>query len=232
MKSVWHFLANFYASSIGKKAIVALTGLVLVGFLVGHLAGNLLVFQGPEATNAYAHKLQGLGPLLWAARLGLLAAVGLHIVATVHLTAQNRAARPETYLVDATLRASRSSKIMLWSGLTIAAFVIYHLMHFTWGTFNRFREPDGPYVLADGRPDVYRMVVDGFREPGNSFFYAIALGLLCSHLTHGVPSVFQTLGLTSPGSRKFIQGAGVAFAILLFAGYLSIPVSVLLGWLH
>ena len=106
--------------------------------------------------------MHDLGPLLWVARIGLLVAVFVHIAATVHLAAQNRAARPEAYVVDATLRASRSSRIMLWSGLTIACFVIYHLMHFTWGTFNRFYDPDGPYVLPDHRRNVYKMVIDGF----------------------------------------------------------------------
>jgi succinate dehydrogenase / fumarate reductase cytochrome b subunit len=229
MRSLWQTACRFYASSIGKKVLVAVTALVLAGFLVGHLAGNLLMFSGPEAVNAYALKLREMGPLLWVVRFGLLAAVAVHIVVTVHLAAQNRAARPEAYAVEATVRATRSSRIMLWSGLTIACFVIYHLMHFTWGTFNRYHDPDGPYALAGGGSNVYKMVVDGFRVWANSGFYLLALGLLCSHLSHGMSSVFQTLGLTTPRTRPLFTVFGWAFALVIFCGFASIPIAVLAG---
>jgi succinate dehydrogenase / fumarate reductase cytochrome b subunit len=172
-----------------------------------------------------------MGPLLWLARIGLLAAVGVHIVATVQLTAQNRAARPVGYAVEATVRATRSSRIMIWSGLTIAAFVVYHLMHFTWGTFNRFHDPDGPYALREGGWNVYKMVVDGFSVWANSGFYLLALGLLCSHLSHGMASVFQTLGLTTPRTRPLFTFFGWAFALVIFGGFASIPIAVLAGGL-
>ncbi|MGI8604584.1 MAG: succinate dehydrogenase cytochrome b subunit [Verrucomicrobiales bacterium] len=232
MKSFRQALCRFYSSSIGKKILVALTGLVLVGFLIGHLAANLLIFLGADALNDYAHKLRSMGPLLWAARLGLLAAVVLHIVATIHLTVQNRLARPDAYIVESTLRASFSSRVMMWSGVTIAVFVVYHLMHYTWGTFNRYRDPEGPYFLANGEHNVYKMMVDGFREPANSLFYTFAILLLCSHLRHGVPSLFQTLGLTTARSRGLIRIAGWTFAIIIFLGYFSIPLSIMAGWVR
>jgi succinate dehydrogenase / fumarate reductase cytochrome b subunit len=232
MKSLVQRLSRFYASSIGKKIIVALTGVVLVGFLVGHLLGNLLIYGGPEPVNDYAEKLRRLGPGLWLIRGGLLLTLVAHIVATVHLTAQNRKARPDPNVVETVFKASWSSRIMIWSGLTILAFVIYHLMHFTWGTFNDFWDPDGPYFLADGRHNVHAMVVAGFREFGNSAFYAVALFLLCSHIGHGVASMFQTLGLTTPGSRRLIAGASWGFAMVIFAGYVSIPIAILAGWVR
>lgn len=230
MNSLCYAAVRFYASSIGKKLLVALSALALLGFLVGHLAGNLLVFAGPDALNAYAVNLHSMGALLWVARIGLLGAVAVHIIATLHLAAQNRAARPQEYEAEATLRATKSSRIMVLSGLTILAFVIYHLMHFTWGTLNDYRNPDGPYGLGDGRLNVYKMVVDGFSVWANSLFYLIALGLLCSHLSHGVSSIFQTLGITTPRTRPWFKAFGWAFALVMFAGFASIPVSILMGW--
>lgn len=218
----------FYRSSIGKKIVVALTGLAMMGFLVGHLTGNLLVFKGPDAINGYAHWLHTLGWLLWAARLGLLAAVVVHIVATVQLTLQNKAARPEPYGFQATRRASKSSRLMIWSGLTILCFLIYHLMHFTWGISNSYYEPGNPrYSLATGDHNVYNMVIDGFRWIPASLFYILSMGLLCSHLGHGFSSVFQTLGLTTPKTRSTIDLAGNAFAGFIFLGNISIPLAVM-----
>lgn len=230
MTEFWHALRRLYASSIGKKFIVALTGLVMVGFLIGHLAGNLLIFAGDEAINAYGVRLREFGPMLWVARLGLLAAVAAHIVATVHLTAQNRRARPDGYVERHWLRATLSSRTMMWTGVTIVVFVIYHLMHFTWGSFNQFYVEGGPYYLADGRHNIHRMVIDGFRQPLNTLFYVVAIGLLCMHLTHGFASVFQTLGLTNTRSSRQMFGVlSWGFSILLFVGYVSIPAAVVLG---
>ncbi len=231
MKALILAAVRFYASSIGKKIVVALTALGLMAFLVGHLAGNLLVFNGPDAFNAYAAKLHDLGPLLWVARIGLLGLVGMHIVATLQLAAQNRAARPEGYAVEATLRATRSSRLMVLTGVTILAFVLYHLLHFTVGNLHGFYDENGAYRLADGRMNVYKMVVTGFGEWFNSVFYVLAMGLLCSHLSHGFSSVFQTLGLTTPRTRALIHSAGWAFAIVICGGFSSIPVAVLSGYL-
>jgi succinate dehydrogenase / fumarate reductase cytochrome b subunit len=229
MKALILAVLRFYASSIGKKVVVALSALGLLGFLVGHLAGNLLIFKGPEAINAYAAQLHALGPLLWVARIGLLVLVGVHVAATLQLAAANRAARPQEYMVSATLRATRSSRLMVASGLTILVFVIYHLLHFTVGNLHGFYDADGAYRLEDGRQNVYKMMVDGFRVWFNAGFYLLALALLASHLSHGVASLFQTLGLTTPRTRPVFQLAGWVFAAVICGGFASIPVAVLAG---
>jgi succinate dehydrogenase / fumarate reductase cytochrome b subunit len=203
MKALYLAVIRFYASSIGKKMIVALSALGLLAFLLGHLAGNLLIFSGPDALNAYAAKLHGLGVFLWVPRLGLLGLVGVHIMATLHLAAQNRAARPQEYVADATLRATRSSRMMVLSGLTILAFIIYHLLHFT----------------------------VAFGVWFNSLFYLVALTLLGSHLSHGVSSLFQTLGFTTPRTRPLYTLVGRLFAVAICGGFASIPVAVLAGFL-
>jgi len=232
MKALLLAVMRFWASSVGKKMVVALSALGLMGFLIGHLAGNLLIFRGPEAINTYAAKLHELGPLLWVARIGLLGLVGVHVVATLQLAAGNRAARPSEYLAPATLRATVSSRIMVLSGLTILAFVIYHLLHFTVGNLHGFYDGDGAYRLPDGRQNVYKMMVTGFGVWFNSVFYILAMGLLCSHLSHGVSSVFQTLGVTTPRTRPVIAAAGWVFALVICGGFISIPVAVLAGCLQ
>ena len=224
-------IVRFYQSSIGRKIIVALTGAAMVLFLVAHMLGNLLLFAGPDALNAYAKKLQDLGPLLYIARLGLLAAVVLHIVATIQLTIANRAARPQPYGVDTTRAATRRSRTMIWSGLTILAFLLYHLAHYTWGVANGYYDPDNTrYWLPDHSHNVYNMVVDGFNWFPASLFYILAMGLLFSHLGHGIASIFQTLGLATPKSRPLIELSGKALALALFAGNSLMPIAVMSGW--
>ena len=196
-------LLRFYHSSIGKKILVAVTGLAMIGFLAGHLLGNLLIFGGPEAINGYAKKLHDLGPLLYVVRAGLLATVVLHIVTTVQLVRMNRAARPQKYAVDTVRQASKSSRIMIWSGLTILSFIVYHLAHFTFALGNEYRNPAiARYWVEPGIHNVYNMVIDGFRVWYVSLFYIISLLLLTSHLSHGFASVFQTLGLATYRTRR------------------------------
>jgi succinate dehydrogenase / fumarate reductase cytochrome b subunit len=231
MPPIVQSLVRFYGSSVGRKMIVAVTGAIMVLFLIGHMIGNLLVFAGPEALNGYAKKLHDLGPLLWVIRFGLLATVVLHIVATVQLTAANRAARAEPYGVDSTRKASKSSRTMIWSGVIILVFLIYHLMHYTWGVANGYYNPEMTrYWLPDGSHNVYNMVVDGFNWVPASLFYIVGLALLFSHLGHGVASIFQTLGLTTPKSRPLIEGAGKGLALVLFAGNVLMPVAIMAGW--
>ncbi len=226
MSAVLDTLRRFYVSSIGKKILVALTGLGLAGFLLGHLLGNLLIYVGPDAINAYAVKLKDLGPLLWVARIGLLAMVGIHIVATIQLTKANRAARLDAYGKEATQVASKSSRIMIWSGLTILAFVIYHLMHFTLHAGNDYSSY--MTMLGDREVhDVYKMVIDGFSWAPASLFYIIAMVLLCSHLSHGVASIFQTLGLATQQTWPIFQKLGQAYAVLILVGNCSIPIAIL-----
>ena len=217
-------LTRFCTSSIGRKWIVALTGLALFGFVVGHLIGNLQVFLGQESINRYGAFLQGLGELLWAVRLGLLAMLVLHIIFTIKLHGENRAARPTRYAVTEYRAATRPARWMLLSGIMVLCFIIYHLLHFTVQTI------DPSYVAlhdAQGRHDVYRMMILGFTNKAASAFYLVGVGLLAMHLNHGIQSMFQTLGLSSGKVAPLWQKGGQAFSWLLFIGYASIPVAVL-----
>ena len=237
MNAITRCLDTYWSSSIGKKLIVALTGLALVLFLAGHMSGNLLVFVGPEAFNDYAqllhHLFHGVG--LWIARIGLLVAVGLHIAATIALTRQNKAARKQ-YEHQATIQASKSSRIMIWTGLTILAFVIYHLMHFTVRIGNEYNNPelytDLAYKAATGeyRQNAWKMVIDGFSVWYVVLFYLIAMTMLCSHLSHGVGAIFQTLGLRSKKSASSIDLISKAYAIIIWVGFVSIPVAIFFGF--
>ena len=230
MNSLANALVQFWKSSIGKKLIVAITGAMLVLFLIGHMAGNLLIFQGREDMNGYAeflhHMLHGWG--VWFARIGLLAAFLIHIVATISLTRQNREARQSRYEFQKTNVASRSSQIMIWSGLTVLAFVVFHIFHFTVRVDSDLA---GMKESVDGaeRHDVYGMVVRGFQNLFVVLFYIVGITLLCSHLSHGIASVFQTLGLRSDETRDAEKKLGLAIAVILWLGFLSIPVSIGLG---
>ncbi len=221
-------VCRVWKSSIGRKFVVALTGLVLVLFLAGHLAGNLLIFAGREAFNDYAEFLHGFlhGSGVWIARAGLLAAVVLHVAATISLTRENKAAR-QPYAHQATIQTSKSARIMIWSGLTILAFVIYHLLHFT----VRVTFPAERYIdhntLGQERFDAWKMVIDGFSNPLAVIFYLIAMTLLCSHLSHGVGAMFQTLGLRSKKSAPLITGLSKGYALIIWLGFISIPLAIL-----
>ena len=223
--------ARFYGSSIGKKVIVALSGIVLVLFLAGHLTGNLLMYAGQDPMNDYAEFLHGMahGAGIWIARIGLIVALVLHVSTTLQLVRMNRAARGTEYAKKNTVQASFSSRIMVVSGLTILSFVVFHILHFTARVGNDYDSiiqtmPDGTT-----RHDVYSMVITGFQFWPTVLFYVIAMALLCSHLGHGVASIFQTLGLSSDKSWPLIRKAGTAFAIVIFLGFVSIPVAVMLG---
>lgn len=218
---------QFWHSSIGKKIVVAVTGLILVAFLGGHLCGNLLMYVGAEAFNEYAeflhHMLHGAG--VWIARIVLLTSLVLHVVATVQLTSANRAAREARYQHEATVQASKSSLTMIWSGLTILAFVIFHLLHFT---VRVNAELAG--LASEGNQ--YQMVIVGFKNIPVSAFYIIAITLLCSHLRHGFSSIFQTLGLRSRSNAKLIDGISTAYTAFVWVGFISIPLAVLAGFIN
>ncbi|MFK7849425.1 MAG: succinate dehydrogenase cytochrome b subunit [Akkermansiaceae bacterium] len=217
----------YWQSSVGKKLIVAVTGLAMVLFLAGHLTGNMLIYAGREAFNEYAKFLHsaGHGSLIWIARIGLLGAVGLHVWATIALTRENRSARSTKYEFDTTIQAKKSSLIMIWSGLTILAFIIFHILHFTVRVNSDLAEL--------GKDDPYGMVIAGFAPGFLTFFvvlfYIIAMTLLCSHLSHGVGSVFQTLGWRSKKSRELIHKISVGYALVIWIGFISVPVSIFLG---
>jgi len=214
-------LCHFWHSSIGKKIVVALTGAYLVIFLAGHLVGNMLIYQGSEDFNHYAEFLHSMlhGWGIWAFRITMLVALALHILATVQLTAANRAARPNRYQHDATMVAPRSSRIMVWSGLTILVFFVFHILHYT------VRVQDELQLLADFKQN-WAMTIAGFQNLPVVLFYILAIGLLCSHLSHGVGSIFQTLGLRSKKTAKGIALFSKAYALIIFVGFISIPISV------
>ncbi len=236
---------NFIRSTIGRKILMALTGLILIGFVIGHLVGNLQVFSGPDKLNGYAHFLQSLGPLLWVARIGLLIAVGVHIWAATVLTLENHAARNVPYSVKHTIRATLTSRTMRWTGYVVLAFIVYHLAHFTLGvagasTFktalpeytmqSEYHIAGFPVVAAGAHVhDVYAMVVLGFQNVIVSLFYILAVGLLSAHLLHGTDSMFQTLGLRSGRWSGALRKLCVLFALAYFLGNLAIPGAALLG---
>ena len=237
MNAIISSLTAIWTSSIGKKIIVALTGSFLVLFLAGHLVGNLLVFVGREAFNDYAyflhHMIHGAG--IWLFRLVMVGCLVLHVAATVSLTLQNRVAR-KPYECQAVIQATLSSRNMIWSGLTLLAFFIYHMLHFTarignqYNSLERYKET----VMNNGeklvRHDAWQMVVDGFNCWPVTFFYVIAMTLLCSHLSHGVASIFQTLGLRFKKSESALRLVSLAYAGVIWVGFISIPLAILCGF--
>jgi succinate dehydrogenase / fumarate reductase cytochrome b subunit len=213
-------------SSVGSKAVMAVTGLLLFGFVVAHMLGNLQVFLGPEVYNNYAHKMQSLGPLLWGARLGLLAIFVAHVGSSLRLAAKNRAARPERYVFEQTVEASFASRTMVLSGLVILVFVIYHLLHFTLRWTNAPGEGI-EYTLKDGTPtpDVYSLFVMSFRVWYIVLIYIIAQVVLALHLSHGMSSVFQTLGWKAAKYAPIVNRIGPVVALIILFGNISMPIA-------
>lgn len=219
-------ISSYLSSSIGRKWIVALTGLALFGFVVAHMVGNLQIFLGQESINHYGAFLQSTGELLWVARIGLLVMLVAHIFYTIQLRIENHAARPKSYAVTARRAATFPARMMALSGLMVLAFIIFHLLHFTAQTI----DPSFATLHdAKGRHDVYRMMILGFQSKAASAFYLVGVGLLAMHLNHGIGSLFQTLGLNSAKLRALWEKGGVALSWLIFLGYASIPVAVLTG---
>jgi succinate dehydrogenase / fumarate reductase cytochrome b subunit len=213
---------RFYQTTVGKKAIMAVTGLIMFGFVIGHLIGNLQVFEGQAKFDAYAVFLRSLPAALWATRLILLASLILHVTVTVQLALLKKSARPVGYIKKDNAAASYASRTMYWSGPIILAFVLYHLAQFT------FLFTDTRYV--EGR--VYDNVVLGFQNPVISGFYILAMILLGLHLSHGFWSIFQSLGLASPAYSAYIKRLAQALALLITLGFISIPVAVMAGIVH
>lgn len=213
-------------SSIGSKVVMALTGLGLVLFVIIHMAGNLQMFVGQDAMNAYGVTLRKMPLLLWIARLGLLGLAVFHIFISIRLKLANRAARPTRYTHEKTVQASRSSRTMIISGLIILTFLIYHLLHFTLGV----TDPQN-FALHDpqGRHDVYNMVIAGFKNPLISGGYILAMVLLFLHLGHGASSWMQSLGWNHPKYNGLIQKIGPVLSWIVGLGFVAIPIAVLLG---
>ena len=228
--------ASYLTSSVGNKFTVAVTGLLLVGFLVGHLIGNLKMFHGPDSINKYAHFLKhDLGILIWVARAGLLAVFVLHIAINLQLKWRANAARPVKYAWRTRVaQATISSRTMLLTGLVILAFTIFHLAHYTFGAVHEAVHADGTVenylqMQRNGRHDVYGMVVAGFRTWWVSTLYIVAQLVLFLHLNHGIQSSVQTLGLVGRRFHPFAKLAGMGLAGLIVGGNILIVVAVWTG---
>ena len=222
-------LTDFYRSAIAQKAVMAITGLILFGFAVAHMAGNLKLYLGPEHINEYAHFLRTVGEpllpamaLLWIARVVLLVAVVLHIHSAWSLTMMNVAARPIGYRDRGFAKATYAARTMRWGGVIILLFVIYHLLHLTTGTVHHDFRPD----------DVYHNMVSGFQVWWVSGFYIVANLALGLHLFHGLWSMFSSLGWTNPRYAPLIRTFATVFAVVVTAGNLTFPIFVLLGFVR
>lgn len=228
------FLRHLFRSSLGKKYLMAASGLILFLFVVAHMLGNLQIFLGPEAINRYGNLLQTNTELLWPARIILLGTVLLHIWAATRLTLENRAARPVSYARWEPTAANYASRTMMVSGIIVAIFIVYHILHYTVMVqavnFTGKSFEAKMFYDAQGRHDIYRMMVVGFSNPLVSFFYLLGVGLLCLHLSHGISAMFQSLGWKKRSYGPFLDKLARWCAVILFIGYGSIPVSILLRW--
>jgi succinate dehydrogenase / fumarate reductase cytochrome b subunit len=215
--------ARFWASTNGKKIVMAVTGAILFAFVVLHMIGNLQIFEGPEQLNFYAFALRRFPEALWGARVTLLLAVGLHLWATIALALRKNDARPVGYAKKQNVASDYASRTMYWSGPIILAFVIYHLLHLTVGYFH----PGGRFIEGD----VYHNMVAGFSVWYVSAWYVFSTILLGFHIRHGAWSMFQSVGLNHPRHTPLLKNAAAVFAFVIVAGYVSIPLSVLLGFI-
>ncbi len=230
-------IRNLFCSSLGKKYLMAGSGAAMLLFVLGHLVGNLQVFLGPEALNRYAHFLQSNVELLWLVRLGLLAIIAIHIWSAARLTLENRAARPQPYEQWQPTAATYASRTMMMSGIIVAVFIVFHLLHYTAmvkavNLTGRDFAAKPEFFDAQGRHDVYKMIVTGFQAWPVSIFYLVGVGLLCLHLSHGISAMFQSLGWEKRSYGVCLDCGGKWVAALIFLGYSSIPISILLGWIH
>lgn len=222
-------VGDFVASSVGAKVIMALTGTVLWLFLIGHLVGNLQIFQDPGAINGYAvflHTL-GHGAALWVVRAALLGCLLAHVGMGMRLAALNRAARPIAYAKKRRMRTSPAALWMAASGVLLFAFLVFHLNHFTTGMFDpaSFGLKD-----AEGRQDVHRMVWVAFTNPALVVLYVVAQVVVLSHLLHGTASVWQSIGVNHPVWTPVLSGVGRSIAFLIFVGNIAIPLIILIAW--
>ncbi len=212
---------RFWAATNGKKIVMAITGAVLFLFVIGHMLGNLQVFEGPDKLNAYGHFLHGVPEILWSVRIILLICVLLHIWASVELALRKNKARPIGYAKRENTVSTYASRTMYWSGPIILAFVIYHLLHLTAGVIH----PGGEFVEGD----VYHNVVAGFQVWYVSAWYVFSMILLGFHIRHGAWSMFQSVGINHPRHTPILKKAAAILAIIIVVGYISIPVSIMLG---
>lgn len=221
---------RFVENPVGKKIVMSISGLLLLLFLIVHLIGNSTIYIGPDGINAYAKGLHSLPPVVWAFRIVMLIIFAFHVYFGIQVTLENRQAKPNSYAINKRLKSTFSSKTMIWTGLIVLCFIIYHLLHFTF-------QITQPHFVASknldylGRPDVFKMIVLSFKDMGITLIYAVGLGALMLHLTHGLQSLFQTLGLNNDSFMPKIRAFGLIFAIFIFVAYMAIPGSILSGFI-
>jgi succinate dehydrogenase / fumarate reductase cytochrome b subunit len=214
-------LRGFYASMVGKKVVMGVTGLIGIGFVILHSVGNLLVFSGPEAINSYSHFLKSNGELLWTLRIVLIVAVILHVIAAVQLTRQSRAARPIGYARRESEVATIASRTMRWGGALLLVFIVLHILHFTTGTVT----PAGVFTPGD----VYANIVLSFRIWWVALLYVLAMVALGFHIVHGAWSSVRSLGVSPPSPHPLHKRISVVIAILVWAAFTAVPVAVFAG---
>ena len=215
----------FWRSAIGKKVVMAVTGIIGIAFLIVHVAGNLLVFRGPAAMNGYSAMLHGpAAELLWVARVVLLAAVILHVIAAWQLTQQDHAARQIKYAVKRPQQATLAARVMRWGGVLLLVFIVFHILHFTTGTIR----PGGTFYPGD----VYANVVTAFHIWWVALFYLVAMVFLGLHLYHGGWSSVRTLGVTGDPRNPFRRRIAGLIAVVVWLGFSLVPLGVLLGWVR
>ena len=230
--AVGNRLIALWDTVIGKKVVMAITGVVLILFVIAHMIGNLKIFSGPNEINAYSQFLREVGSpalaygqLLWVVRIVLLACVALHITAALQLSRMSWAARPVGYHVKRNIETAFAARTMRWGGVLLVAFVIFHLLHLTAGAvgfrLGQFRD------LA-----VYQNVLAAFAVWPVALFYVVAMGALCLHLSHGIWSMLQTLGWNTARNEAKLRALSSFIAIVVFVGFASVPVAVMAGWLH
>ena len=233
-RNVWpsNPLAALWGTMVGKKVVMAVTGIVLVGFVIAHMLGNLKIFLGAQAIDTYAAFLRTMGEplfpysvLLWVVRIVLLTCVALHITAAVQLTRMSRAARPHGYDTKESIATTYAARTMRWSAVILVLFIVYHLLHLTGGVVGW--EPGQFRDLA-----VYHNVVAGFSVWYVSLFYIVAMACLCLHLDHGIWSLLQTLGWNNARTTSTLRTLSRGVALAVFVGFISVPVAVLAGWVR
>jgi succinate dehydrogenase / fumarate reductase cytochrome b subunit len=224
-----HRAVRFYEAPIGKKVVMAVTGVILFGYVVGHLLGNLQIYSADrDQLNRYAAFLHdpSRASLLWGVRIVLLLAVAMHIIASLQLWKLKRAARPIGYVKKDDVPSAYAARTMMWSGPIIAAFVVFHILHLTVGSVLPLQE------LGPNQPNVRANVIAGFQHPAVAGFYVVAVLMLCLHLYHGLWSMFQSVGLSHPRYTPGLKRFAAICAILIAAGNISIPIAVMTGLLQ
>ena len=214
--------SRFWRASIGKKVVMAVTGVIMFGFLIGHVLGNLQVFAGADKINAYSEFLHHSPGILWGTRTVVGLALIFHVVAAVQLYAQKVAARPQKYAKWTRRTSTLPSRWMLWSGFAIFFFVIYHLMHFTFGV--KAVHP----TFVEG--DVYQNMISAFQTPYVAAIYIVAMTLLMAHLFHGLYSMFQSAGIAHPAWTPRIKLGAALIAFVLAAAFAVIPIAIAAGY--